>query len=113
MRALPRLPLARVFVPAVCLFAVCLLAVRSLLRAGEPSAEPEPPRVIESGPLQFTEHRLLHKYTYSYACVAFDYDGDGDLDLSSADAEPNSNLYLLLNDGKGNFTHSFIQKFAG
>ena len=84
----------------------------SLLIAGEPSAEPEPPRTIEAGPLKFTEHRLLCNYTYSYACVAADLDGDGDLDLTSADAEPNSNLYLLLNDGNGNFKHSFIQKYA-
>lgn len=83
------------------------------LFSGEPSAEPEPPKAVVAGPLKFTETRLLHNYTYSYACVAADLDGDGDLDITSSDAEPNSQLYLLLNDGKGNFKHSFIQKYKG
>ena len=78
---------------------------------GEPNADFEPPKLIEAGPLKLTEQRLLGNYTYSYACAAFDLDGDGDLDLTSSDAEPNSNLYLLLNDGKGGFKHSFIQKY--
>jgi acyl-CoA thioesterase I len=78
---------------------------------GEPSAAAEPPRTIEAGPLKLTERRLLGNYTYSYACAAADLDGDGDLDLTSSDAEPNSNLYLLANDGQGNFRHSFIQKY--
>jgi hypothetical protein len=80
---------------------------------GEPSAESEPAKAIDSGPLKFTERRLIGNYTYSYACAVADLDGDGDLDLTSSDAEPNSNLYLLLNDGKGRFKHSFIQKYAG
>ena len=79
---------------------------------GEPSAEPEPSRTFDSGPLRFTEQRLLANYTYSYACAVADLDGDGDLDVTSSDAEPNSNLYLLLNDGRGRFEHSFIQKYA-
>lgn len=79
---------------------------------GEPSAVPEPSRTFDSGPLKFTEQRLLSSYTYSYACVVADLDGDGDLDLTTSDAEPNSNLYLLQNDGKGRFRHSFIQKHA-
>ncbi|MFN0053397.1 MAG: FG-GAP-like repeat-containing protein [Planctomycetales bacterium] len=83
-----------------------------LVPAGEPSALPEPPRTVTSGPLSFTERRLLGNYTYSYACAAADLDGDGDLDLTSSDAEPNSNLYLLRNDGQGSFQHSFIQKYA-
>ena len=77
---------------------------------GEPSAEPTPARTFRAGPLKLTEYRLLANYTYSYACAVADLDGDGDLDLTSSDAEPNSNLYLLLNDGKGRFKHSFIQK---
>lgn len=81
--------------------------------SGQPSAEPEPPKTIQAGPLKLTEQRLLGNYTYSYACAAFDLDGDGDFDLTSSDAEPNSNLYLLRNDGKGGFQHSFIQKYAG
>ncbi len=85
----------------------------SALSAGEPSADPEAPRIVESGPLKFTERRLLHGYTYAYGIAAADFDGDGNLDLTSSDAEPNSNLYLLLNDGKGGFRHSFIQKYAG
>ena len=80
---------------------------------GEPSAAVEPAKTIASGPLRFTEQRLLGNYTYSYACVAADLDGDGDLDLTSSDAEPNSNLYLLRNDGNGRFKHSFIQKYTG
>ena len=80
---------------------------------GQPSAEPELPRTIEAGPLKLIEQRLLGNYTYSYACAAADLDGDGDLDLTSSDAEPNSNLYLLANDGKGSFQHSFIQQYAG
>ena len=80
---------------------------------GEPNAAVEPPKTIEAGPLKLIEQRLLGNYTYSYACAAFDLDGDGDLDLTSSDAEPNSNLYLLLNDGKGQFKHSFVQKYAG
>lgn len=80
---------------------------------GEPNVEPEPPKEFEAGPLKLTEQRLLGSYTYSYACAAADLDGDGDLDLTSSDAEPNSNLYLLRNDGKGGFQHSFIQKYAG
>ena len=80
---------------------------------GEPTAQPEPVKMVEAGPLEFAEERLLGNYTYSYAVAAADVDGDGDLDLTSADAEPNSNLYLLLNDGKGHFKHSFIQKYAG
>lgn len=88
-----------------------VLMAFSTASAGEPSAEPEPPKVVTAGPLKFTETRLLHKYTYSYAVVASDLDGDGDLDITSADAEPNSQLYLLLNDGKGNFKHSFIQRY--
>jgi lysophospholipase L1-like esterase len=79
---------------------------------GEPDADLEPPRSVTAGPLTFTEQRLLGNYTYSYACAAADLDGDGDLDLTSSDAEPNSNLYLLLNDGQGRFTHSFIQRYA-
>ena len=51
-------------------------------------------------------------YTYAYGIAAADLNGDGNLDLTSADAEPNSNLYLLLNDGRGGFRHSFIQKYA-
>ncbi len=85
--------------------------IAQTLLSGEPSAEPQPTKVIDAGPLRFTETRLLFKYTYSYAVVASDLDGDGDLDLTSADAEPNSQLYLLLNDGQGNFKHSFIQKY--
>lgn len=80
--------------------------------AGEPSADPEPPRTFDAGPIRLTEQRLLFNYTYSYACAAADLDGDGDLDLTSSDAEPNSNLYLLRNDGRGNFQHSFIQRYA-
>ena len=86
-------------------------ATDGLLIAGEPSAEPEPPKTIAAGSLQFTETRLLFKYTYSYSVVTSDLDGDGDLDLTSSDAEPNSQLYLLLNDGQGHFQHSFIQKY--
>jgi hypothetical protein len=102
-------PLTRLFLlgSIVSCIATCLAL------AGEPSAEPEPPRDVEAGPLKLTERRLLFNYTYSYACAAADLDGDGDLDLTSSDAEPNSNLYLLLNDGRGNFKHSFIQKYAG
>ena len=81
--------------------------------AGEPSAAPSPAITIKSGSLTFTEHRLLHKYTYAYGIAAADLNGDGFLDLTSADAEPNSNLYLLLNDGRGHFRHSFIQKYQG
>jgi len=96
----------------VALFSlVSLLCVDGFLAAGEPSAEPEPQKVVDAGPLRFTETRLLFNYTYSYAVVASDLDGDGDLDITSSDAEPNSQLYLLLNDGKGNFKHSFIQKY--
>ena len=80
---------------------------------GEPSADSEPAKSIRSGPLKFSEQRLLANYTYAYACAAADLDGDGDLDLISSDAEPNSNLYLLLNDGKARFQHSFIQKYSG
>ncbi|NUQ64522.1 MAG: VCBS repeat-containing protein [Pirellulales bacterium] len=80
--------------------------------SGVPSADPEPPRTVSAGPLTFTEHRILHGHTYAYGLAAADLDGDGDLDLTSADAEPNSNLYLLLNDGRGNFRHSFIQRYA-
>lgn len=83
-----------------------------LVPTGDPAAEPEPAKTVEAGPLQLIEQRLLGNYTYSYACAAADLDGDGDLDLTSSDAEPNSNLYLLLNDGKGNFRHSFVQKYA-
>jgi acyl-CoA thioesterase-1 len=83
-----------------------------IIPGGKPSAEPEAPKAIEAGPIKLTERRLLANYTYSYACTAADLDGDGDLDLTSSDAEPNSNLYLLLNDGQGNFKHSFIQKYA-
>src|SRR5882672_8518143 len=88
-----------------CLTAGLAALVWNFLLAGEPSAAPEPPRTIEAGPLKFTEQRLLSNYTYSYACAAADLDGDGNLDLTSSDAEPNSNLYLLLNDGKGAFQH--------
>ena len=92
--------------------ALCgILVLGQSLCAGEPSAEPEPPKLIDAGPVRFTETRILHKYTYSYSVVAGDLDGDGDVDLTSADAEPNSQLYLLRNDGKGNFKHSFIQKY--
>src|SRR5262249_42128448 len=75
------------------------------LLAGVPSASPEPPKTFDSGPITFTETRLLHGYTYAYGIAAHDFDGDGDLDLTSSDAEPNSNLYLLMNDGKGRFKH--------
>lgn len=79
---------------------------------GEPDPSPVPDIAVKSGPLNFTERRLLGNYTYSYACAAHDLDGDGDLDLTSSDAEPNSNVYLLRNDGRANFKHSFIQKYA-
>ncbi|MCA9117449.1 MAG: VCBS repeat-containing protein [Planctomycetaceae bacterium] len=80
---------------------------------GKPLAGGEKPRDIIAGPLRFTEQRLLANCTYSYACAAADLDGDGDLDLTSSDAEPNSNLYLLRNDGEGQFEQSFIQQFGG
>lgn len=80
--------------------------------SGEPAADSEPEKTVEAGPLQLIERRLLGNYTYSYACATADLDGDGDLDLTSSDAEPNSNLYLLLNDGEGNFQYSFVQKYA-
>lgn len=100
-----------------CMFIVIAgvvpLVLWGFLDAGEPTAEATPDIAVVAGPLKFTEHRLLGNYTYSYACVAADIDGDGDLDLTSSDAEPNSNLYLLVNDGQGNFKHSFIQKYAG
>lgn len=96
-----------------CCILTAAVAAGACLTAAEPSAEPEPPRTVQAGPLRFTEQRLLSGYTYSYACAAADLDGDGHLDLTSSDAEPNSNLYLLLNDGKGHFKHSFIQKYAG
>ena len=83
-----------------------------LIPDGEPDATPEPVKTIETGPIRLIERRLLGNYTYSYACAAADLDGDGDLDLTSSDAEPNSNLYLLANDGRGNFHHSFIQRYA-
>lgn len=104
MKVLPCVVLCVVFagVPAALAF---------FQAPGEPSAEPEPPRTVIAGPLKFTEIRLLSKYTYSYACSAADLDGDGHLDIISSDAEPNSNLYLLRGDGKGNFKHSFIQKY--
>lgn len=89
---------------------VSLILLGGSLSAGEPSAAPEPPRTFRSGPVKFTEYRILHQHTYAYGLAAADLDADGDLDLTSADAEPNSNLYLLKNDGAGNFTHSFIQK---
>jgi hypothetical protein len=82
------------------------------LRAGEASAAPEPPSAVTAGPLAFSERRLLHEYTYAYGLAAADVNGDGHLDLTSADAEPNSNLYLLLGDGRGAFRHGFIQKYA-
>ena len=82
------------------------------LRAGEPSAAPEPPLAVTAGPLKFSERRLLHGYTYAYGISAADLNGDGNPDLTSADAEPNSNLYLLLGDGRGGFRHWFIQKYA-
>lgn len=97
---------------AAILAAMLAMLAAVLVVGGEPSAEPEPPRTIEAGPLRFVEQRLLSKFTYSYACAAADLDGDGHLDLTSSDAEPNSNLYLLRGDGKGNFKHSFIQKYA-
>src|SRR5262245_51885597 len=103
---------ARCWTAFLCLTVGTPAMLRAFLLAGEPSADPEPPRTVEAGPLKFTEQRLLFNYTYSYACAAADLDGDGHLDLTSSDAEPNSNLYLLLNDGKGNFKHSFIQKYA-
>ncbi len=92
---------------------VLLFLVTLPLVADEPSAEPDTPRNFRSGPVRFEEHRILHKHTYAYGLAAADLDGDGDLDLTSADAEPNSNLYLLLNDGTGKFTHSYIQKKSG
>ena len=81
--------------------------------SGHPNPTPEAPKTFNAGPLKLTEQRLLGNYTYSYACAAADLDGDGDLDLTSSDAEPNSNVYLLLNNGKGQFQHSFVQKYAG
>ncbi|MDA0832220.1 MAG: VCBS repeat-containing protein [Planctomycetota bacterium] len=79
--------------------------------SGVPSPGEDAPKKVVAGPLTFTEHQVLHDYTYAYGIATADFDGDGDLDITSADAEPNSNLYLLLNDGKGTFTHSFIQKY--
>ncbi len=83
-----------------------------LIPDGQPTTQQESTKTIQSGPLRLTEQRLLGNYTYSYACAAADLDGDGDPDLTSSDAEPHSNLYLLRNDGNGQFQHSFIQKFA-
>jgi acyl-CoA thioesterase I len=83
-----------------------------LIPDGHPLAESEAPTAVIAGPVRLSERRLLANYTYSYACAAADLDGDGDLDLTSSDAEPNSNVYLLRNDGRGNFKHSFIQKYA-
>lgn len=53
---------------------------------GEPTAEPEPIKAVEAGPLEFAEEQLLGKLYLLYGCAAADLDGDGDLDLTSADA---------------------------
>jgi hypothetical protein len=98
---------------------LCLLLVAGLVlvtltlvlgTAGEATQGPTAPVTIESGPLTFTERKILDGYTYAYGIVAADLDGDGFLDLTSADAEPNSNLYWLQNDGKGIFKRHYIQK---
>lgn len=77
---------------------------------GEAAPSTEPAVVVDAGPLRFTEHCLMQGYTYAYGLSAHDVDGDGDLDLTSADAETNSNVYLLLNDGRGKFASSVLQK---
>lgn len=83
-----------------------------LIPDGEHGVVEPASKSVTAGPLRLTEQQLRGNYTYSYACVAADLDGDGDLDLTSADAESNSNLYLLQNDGKSQFRHSFIQKYS-
>lgn len=93
--------------PVAVLLALCS-ATPTPAQEATPSSEA--PVVVDAGPLRFTEHCLLHGYTYAYGLAAGDLDGDGDLDLTSADAETNSNVYLLRNDGRGEFTHSLIQK---
>jgi hypothetical protein len=95
---------------------VALLVVAPLgfdstnVRAQEAVLSNDPPTTVVSGPLRFSEQCLQNGYTYAYGIAAHDVDADGDIDLTSADAETNSNVYLLLNDGKGKFTRSLIQK---
>lgn len=87
--------------------------VQQLDPRGVPLVGGEAPRTIAAGPLKLEERRLLSNYTYSYACAVADLDDDGDLDITSADAEPNSNLYLLRNQGRGEFGFSFLQRHEG
>jgi len=101
---------------AVGLFAICLTLISESggsVRAGEATPASGPSVDVESGPLRFVERPLAQNYTYAYGLAVADLDGDGNLDITSADAEPNSNLYLLLNDGKGTFQFSLIQKNGG
>src|SRR5690349_12132696 len=85
----------------------------AVLPATGPAEDPVPATRVEAGPLVFTERQVGGGYTYAYGVMAADLDGDGNLDLTSSDAEDNSNLYWYQNDGKGNFTRRFIQKYAG
>jgi len=59
---------------------------------------------------RFSEHLIADGYTYAYGIAAADLDRDGDLDLTSADATTHNMLYLMENDGKGQFRKQFIQK---
>lgn len=64
----------------------------------------------DSASIQFSEHLIADNYAYAYGIAAADFDNDGDLDLSSADYAPHNKLYLLENDGKGNFSKRIIQQ---
>ena len=61
--------------------------------------------------IRFTEHLVLDGFSYAYAISAADITGNGSPDIFAIDT--NVGLYLLENDGKGNFTKHVIRRRTG
>ncbi len=89
-----------------------IVAYSSIIAAGLLGCEeneqketlPEPPKYFATVPMTSESGMAL---------TSGDFDGDGDLDLivgTSLDFSGKGNLYLYLNDGKGNFTPKELAK---
>ena len=93
----------------LCLRGIVAWSLACVAFGGSPPAEGDSvsPRLVEAGPLRFSEQLILGDYGYAYGIAAADLDGDGDPDLTSSDTTKN-NFYWFENDGAGGLTRRLI-----
>jgi hypothetical protein len=60
-----------------------------------------------TGPWEFKSHSLLELSGTINTCVA-DFDDDGDLDIVSQFSQQWEEIYVFINDGRGNFTNKLL-----